>query len=1016
LLSIRAKSKAIIIVILTSIITTIFVLYTKETNHNLLNIKSTWNNYQLNTLTTSETLTKLQAQTGYGGFFYNIQQYKNTKNPNLVPRLIKQSQLIKKILADYAIFEINQEEKAALKQLNTTIDKYLTQINQNAFTPHEINDSSAISALNLLIATSLARNKSEQQHATNALGHALKVVVWANLLVPAAVILSIIFMALMLANLAAKKRYDTNTKNLHSLIEANPDAMVAVTLGGLITHCNHQTELLFHTHRNKLINTPIQSLITLKIDLHAQRSVNLKTPYESYAIISQEQQTPIEIGMNLAQLNNEEVFIFTLRDITHRKNIEYTLLHNESRIRSILESVGEGVIGVNKTGICTFINPAALKLLNYQSSSQIVGENVHALIHSSTNKQSACNPSSCDLNAAILGGNPLIKNNETLLRSDHKNFNAEVRSYPLIENDTLMGAVITFCDTTEKNNHEERLRQTAMVFNATKDGIIITNNQKRIIATNHAFTELSGYSEEYAIGKHAHFHKYEDQRTESLKKIENTLHKHGHWQGEVWNRRQDSEIYPAWEDISCVKNANGETTNYTVVFSDISAIKESEQRLNHLAHHDILTGLPNRLLFSVNLTQTLERAKRHTQQVGLLFIDLDRFKIINDTLGHAAGDTLLETIASRLKESVRAEDTVARFGGDEFTIILSQIKHPEDASLLAQKINTLLSDSVTVEDQEVVVTASIGISIFPDDALSGENLAKAADAAMYRAKENGRNTYQFYSADLADMAMEHLSLEQGLRQAITRNEFVLHYQPQFSLKKNCLIGVEALIRWQHPQLGLIPPDKFIHIAEEAGLIETIGRWVLSSVCEQIKTWRQQGLPIFRVSINVSGRELMNQNTLVVFKDIIQRAQLETKDLHLELEITEGVLRDAERSLKTLNELKSLGVSLAIDDFGTGYSSLSRLKHLPIDTLKIDRSFVKDLPDNQDDGAITCAVIALGQSLNLRVIAEGAETQDQIRFLRDRGCDEIQGFLLGRPVPACEIAGITHTPPAPLSIH
>ncbi len=942
-----------------------------------------------------------------------------TKDPRLIPLLLEQSENVKQSIAAYRTLNLAQKEHLALDQIQTTVETYtsiFTKADPQTSQIDRVSDVDAIAALNLLTKTSMLRNQMEQQLASGQLNQTLNFVFWAYLLVPAVVVLGIIIIIFTLTSLAAKKRADKTSEHLNALIESNPDAIITTTPEGLITHCNRQAESLLRTPRNRLINTPLQSLIDLDIDRLIQDSTQHRAPLESYAVINYEQKIPVEIGMSLVKLHTKRVLIFALRDITHHKNIEYTLLHNEGRIRSILESVGEGVIGVNKTGLCTFINPAALKLLRYTSSSHIVGKNLHDIIHPPLPNQAICNPSTCQLNTAILEGNPLSKDHEVVYTSKKNRFDATIRSYPLIENNILTGSVITFSDITEKRQQEERLRQTAMVFNATKDGIIITDNKKIIIATNHAFTELSGYTEEYALGKHAHFHKYEDQRTASAKSIENTLEKYDHWQGEIWNRRQNNEIYPAWEDISCVRDDNGNITNYTVVFSDISAIKESEQRLNHLAHHDILTGLPNRLLFSVNLTQTLERAKRHQYQVGLLFIDLDRFKIINDTLGHAAGDALLETIAQRLKESVRAEDTVARLGGDEFTVILSQIKHAEDASILAQKINTLLSDTVTIEGQEVVVTASIGISIYPDDALSGENLAKAADTAMYRAKENGRNTYQFYSADLADMAMEHLALEQGLRQAIIKNEFVLHYQPQFSLKKNCLIGVEALIRWQHPQLGLIKPDKFIHIAEEVGLIEKIGKWVLGSVCEQIKIWRQQGLPPFRVSINISGRELMSKNTLETFKNIIECSQLKAKDLYLELEITEGVLRDAERSIKILNGLRSLGISLAIDDFGTGYSSLSRLKHLPIDTLKIDRSFVRDLPKNQDDGAITCAVIALGQSLNLRVIAEGAETQEQIDFLRDKGCDEVQGFLLGKPVPAEEIIPFTHTVPSSLHIH
>ncbi|TPW18092.1 MAG: hypothetical protein FD130_401, partial [Halothiobacillaceae bacterium] len=433
-----------------------------------------------------------------------------------------------------------------------------------------------------------------------------------------------------------------------------------------------------------------------------------------------------------------------------------------------------------------------------------------------------------------------------------------------------------------------------------------------------------------------------------------------------------------------------------------------EQRLNHLAHHDVLTGLPNRLFFSVSLTQALERAKRYHQNLALLFIDLDRFKFINDTLGHAAGDLLLETVATRLKQCVRSGDSVARLGGDEFTITLSEMTHRDDAATLCKKVLHTISQPMFIDIQEVVISASIGVSLFPQDASCAEDLAKAADAAMYRAKEQGRDSYQFYSADLMDRAKEHLSLEQGLRQALAKNEFVLYYQPQFSLTTHKMVGVEALIRWQHPHLGLISPTKFIPIAEETGLIEPIGEWVLESVCQQIGLWRAAGLTPPRVGVNISGRQIMRENIVATIQHIFEKHGLKEHGVHIELELTESVLQIAECSIAVLHQLKSFGVTLAIDDFGTGYSSLSRLKHLPIDTLKIDRSFVSDIAQGADDGAIATAVIAMGRSLSLKVVAEGAETEEQVNFLRDQGCNEVQGFFLGRPVAVAEVTPLlTH---------
>lgn len=1003
--------KATAIVLLSVAITTVFALYSKESSLSFAKIESAWLDYHKNSAVNNETLIHLLANTGYGGFFYNYQLLSSSRDSEILPKLSQQASELKASINAYRKTDISAEERSVLDRLEKSVN-YLESQAHLSFqlnTPlPPIKEIENLDTLSLLISSTQLRNQTGQNQASNALNQAMNIMFWGNLLIPAVIILGSAYITFMIRVLAAKKRAETNRRNLLSLIAASPDAMLTLSQQGIISQCNHQAEKLFCAPRERLIGHSVHGFIDLDLQLTDYINETQDLPHElceCFALVSSQQMIPVEIAISHVQLDNESTLIITFRDISIRKSIEFTLMHNESRLRSILESVGEGVIGVNKTGSCTFINPAAIKLLGLSPNTELVGTNLHTILHHSQDTDLLYDQNMSALNNAILEGQPFYSDHEILRNTHGHTFDAELRSYPLFEDDQVTGAVITFCDISERKQHEERLSQAAIVFNGTKDGIIISDNQAKIIAVNQAFTDLSGYTEQEALGKEIHFHKYEDSHSNPQKKINVSLTKLEHWQGETWNRRKNNEIYPVWEDISCVKNTQGKITHYISVFSDISVIKESEQRLNHLAHHDILTGLPNRLLFSVNLTQTLERAKRHKYRVGLLFIDLDRFKLINDTLGHACGDQLLEIIASRLKNSVRAEDTVARLSGDEFTVILSQINHPEDIVSLAEKINYALAECVLINNQEVVVSASVGISIYPDDATNGEDLAKAADTAMYRAKEKGRNTYQFYSSDMTARAKEHLDLEQGLRQAILKEEFVLYYQPQYCLKNQHISGVEALIRWQHPKLGLISPKKFIGIAEETGLIESITEWVLETACQQIKNWRHQGLPPFRVSVNISGREIIRSESLSKLKSIIEHAHIESNELHLELEITEGVLQNVNHGATLLKELKALGVSIAIDDFGTGYSSLSRLKHLPIDTLKIDRSFVKDLPNNQDDGAIASAVIAMGRSLNLRVIAEGTETKEQIHFLRDQGCDEVQGFLLSEPVAAHQIPRI-----------
>jgi diguanylate cyclase (GGDEF)-like protein/PAS domain S-box-containing protein len=443
------------------------------------------------------------------------------------------------------------------------------------------------------------------------------------------------------------------------------------------------------------------------------------------------------------------------------------------------------------------------------------------------------------------------------------------------------------------------------------------------------------------------------------------------------------------------------------VTMDISARKEMEVRLAHLANHDPLTGLPNRNLLADRLGQALIAAARHARAAGVLFLDLDRFKVINDSLGHSAGDRLLKAVAERLQDSVREGDTVARLGGDEFIVILDDMAQPQDAALVAQKILESFVQPFHVEVpeaggvQEFFFTTSIGISLYPGDGEDVDTLLKNADTAMYRAKERGGNSYQFFTPEMDTRARQRLSLENALRNALERREFVLHYQPQIDLATQNVIGVEALLRWNHPEQGLVAPADFIPLLEETGFIVPVGEWVLREACAQATAWRASGLPPLRVAVNLSARQLRHER----FADTVAAALADTgmDPGDLELEITESaVMQQVEVSLETLSRVRALGVRLAMDDFGTGYSSLSHLKLLPINTVKIDQSFVRDMPADENDAAIVQAIIVLARTLRLDVIAEGVETKEQLAFLRAHGCDAMQGYLFSRPLPAAEV--------------
>ncbi len=551
-------------------------------------------------------------------------------------------------------------------------------------------------------------------------------------------------------------------------------------------------------------------------------------------------------------------------------------------------------------------------------------------------------------------------------------------------------------DVTGRKEAEENLRLSAKVFDSSVEGILITDAFSRIITVNHAFTSITGYEIADAVGKTPALLRSGKHGEDFYQNLWASLKEAGQWRGEIWNRRKSGETYLEWLTISAVKNDQGETTNYVAVFSDITSRKLAEERLSYLANHDALTGLPNRTLFIERLTLALAHAHRNRKMAAVMFFDLDRFKIVNDTLGHAAGDELLQEVSRLVAGCLREDDTVARLGGDEFTVILEGIGDDQDVAPIAQKIIDTLAKPMNLSGQEVFVTASIGISVYPNDGRDAHELVKNADAAMYRAKELGKNNYQFFKSDMNARAFERLTLENSLRRALERDEFELHYQPQVDIGSGQVVGAEALIRWRHPEMGLISPDRFIPIAEETGMILPIGEWVLRTACVQNKAWQEAGYPPLHVAVNLSGRQFKQKNLLRMVEQVLSETALDAE--YVELEITESVFMDqAAEAIATIGDMRKLGLRLSIDDFGTGYSSLSYLKRFPIDTLKIDRSFVHDITTDQDDAAIVKAVIALAHSLKLMVIAEGVETAEQLDFLREHGCDEIQGYYFSRPL-------------------
>ena len=585
------------------------------------------------------------------------------------------------------------------------------------------------------------------------------------------------------------------------------------------------------------------------------------------------------------------------------------------------------------------------------------------------------------------------------------------------EGDAIIG-LLSFADILEMLEHDQvshleqvlrdreeallasqrNLRLSQQVIDATLDGVVITNADGVIESVNPAFTKLTGYSAEEAIGQTPALLKSGRHDSSFYQDLWTTLRETGYWQGEIWNRRKGGEIYPEWLTITALRDELGGAHKFAGVFSDISERKESEQKIRALAYYDALTGLPNRRLFQDRLALALPQMRRHKQQLAVMFIDLDLFKRINDTLGHDVGDEVLKEMARRLTACVREGDTVSRMGGDEFTIIQPDIKDSANAAHLAARIIASLRLPFHAGGRELYVTSSVGIALFPNDGETAEELTKNADTAMYRAKELGRNSYQLYTDAMNAESVERLTMESHLRQAIDRDEFHLHYQVKVDLVSNRTSGVEALLRWHNTELGPVPPDRFIPLAEANGMIMPIGDWVLREACRQARAWTDLGLPGVTVAVNVSSRQLHQANLVEQVVTILETTGLPAE--RLEIELTESMLMEnIEEVEPKLHQLRKLGVRIGIDDFGTGYSSLAYLKRLPIDTLKIDVSFIRDVPEDADDAEIVAAIIAMAHRLNLQVVAEGVEREEQVRFLRTLGCDQIQGYLTGRPLSA-----------------
>jgi diguanylate cyclase (GGDEF)-like protein/PAS domain S-box-containing protein len=650
-------------------------------------------------------------------------------------------------------------------------------------------------------------------------------------------------------------------------------------------------------------------------------------------------------------------------------------------LAAIVERSGDAIVSLDLDGYITGWNQAAERMFGYPPQ-EVLGKNIAMLEAGEGDGED--------------GYTRFTTRDGRLL------FTTQSVTPVLAEGGETSGEIHVIHDFTQDKLSRDQLMLWAKVYENSGEAVMITDSGNRILSANRAFAAITGYSVEEVVGKNPRLLASGRHDDVFYRDMWNKLLRDGYWRGEIWNRRKNGEVFPEWLTITLLRDDGGRITHHIANFSDATIFKENEARIRHMAHHDHLTGLPNQVLLRDRLKLAMAHARRRGDRVALLFIDLDRFKLINDTLGHQMGDKLLQHVAERLLGAVRGDDTVSRQGGDEFAIVLQEIGEIADVAHLAAKFLDILSDDYDIDGEHLSITPSIGISVYPDDGSNIEDLLKHADTAMYSAKEKGRANYQFFTQQLNAALAERMEMEKELRNAIAQGAFQPYFQPQIRLADRRMVGAELLLRWIHPQKGFIPPDRFIPVAEESHLIEEIGLWVLEEAIKQLAEWSGQGLHELQIAVNVSPRQLENPSLAEHVRVLLERYRV--TPARLTLEVTESALmKDVEKSGLHLRTLKALGVRIAVDDFGTGYSSLNYLKRFPIDELKIDRSFIMDIPHDSHDVGISLAVISLAHALNLEVVAEGTEIIEQVDFLADAGCEFAQGFYFAKPMPARELA-------------
>ncbi len=700
---------------------------------------------------------------------------------------------------------------------------------------------------------------------------------------------------------------------------------------------------------------------------------------------------PAEVSANFFQYGDREYIFASVRDISEKIRQHETLVENIYKFKALFDLAPDAVFLGTLEGEIIDCNEAAVSMTGYPKE-ELVGMSSKKLLPEYLAKDFEKTMEQMLLSkSAFLGFENQRKNGDI--------FPVEM-SAKVIEFNKKNAVLVVVREITERKEYEQKLKLFQKVFENALEGITITDAKGNIVAVNEAFTEITGYKSHEVIGKNPRILKSDRHDDNFYKTMWQNLKTQGQWEGEIWNRRKTGEAYPEWLSISAIKANSSDITHYVAVFHDITDLKHQEEQIKHQAYHDALTNLPNRLLLHDRLSVAINHAQRNGQKIAILFVDLDNFKHINDSLGHALGDQLLQAVSQRIVKLMREEDTVSRLGGDEFVIMLEDVKDESVAIHIAERVLASFQRSFHVRNHELFITPSLGLTLFPDDGSDPETLIKNADLAMYRAKDKGKNRFQLFTSTMNDRVTKRLEMEGNLRKATEGDEFLVYYQPKIDIRTEKVTGMEALVRWQRPTGELVNPGDFIPLAEETGLIVNIGQRVLETACQQTKLLHEQGMTDLKVSVNFSPRQFQQSNVVDMIINTLQKTGLDPSAL--EIEITETIIMsNVESTVSRLQELSRQGISISIDDFGTGYSSLYYLKHLPIHVLKIDKSFIHDLSVDVNDSAIVETIILMAKNLNLRVIAEGVETQEQFQYLRDRNCDDVQGYLFSPPLPLSE---------------